>query len=112
MMVADGNHDPDEYGLPAIEAAFARRDYQWAWELAWALEPELETAGRWSELIESQQLALAAAVRLDDWLLQGHSHLLLARASLALGNHRRARQQLAESTYILTAVRGRTPAPR
>lgn len=104
-MLAESN----EFDLPAVEAAFTRQDYQHAWELAWALEPVLAIAGRWSELIEAQQLALAAAVRLDDWLLQGHSHLILARASLALGNHRRARQQLAESNYMLSAVRGRTP---
>jgi hypothetical protein len=90
--------------LAAVAAAYGRQQYRRVWELAWALEPQLSEAGRWLEVISTQKLALAAAVRLDDWLLQGHSHLALGRASAALGDARRSRQQLAEGACILRAL--------
>lgn len=92
--------------LAAVEVAFGEGRYQEVWQCAWAMEPYLGETGRWQDLISTQQLALAAALRLDDWLLQGHSHLALGRASLAIGDDRRARQQLAEGACILRAVGG------
>ncbi|MEV6410023.1 hypothetical protein [Kribbella sp. NPDC051718] len=72
------------------------------------LESRAETAEPaavdWLDLLAREKLALAMAVRLGDWMSQGYSHLALGRAALALGDHRRARQQLAEGTYILRAL--------
>ena len=93
-----------EEDLAAVRIAYAAAQYRQVWELAWALEPPLSEAGRWLDVIATQKLALAAALRLDDWLLQGHSHLALGRASAVLGDARRARQQLAEGACILRAL--------
>jgi hypothetical protein len=52
----------------------------------------------------TQKLALAAAVRLGDWLLEGQARVTLGRACLALGDVRRGGSQLAEGTVILRAL--------
>jgi len=103
-LLAEGKVGGRGEELLAVETAYASQQYRRVWELAWALEPRLSEAGRWLDVIASQKLALAAALRLDDWLLQGHSHLALGRASAVLGDARRARQQLAEGACILRAL--------
>jgi hypothetical protein len=59
----------------------------------------LPTAKTWAAWRPSRRRS-----RTGDWLLQGYSHLSLGRASLALGRHRRARQQLAEAGCILRVL--------
>ncbi|NEA37529.1 hypothetical protein [Streptomyces sp. SID13031] len=58
----------------------------------------------WPAVIATEKLALASAVRQGDWMSQGYSHLALGLAARALGDHKRARQQVAEGTYILRAL--------
>ncbi|GAA0583761.1 hypothetical protein HPO96_09435 [Kribbella sandramycini] len=58
-----------------------------------------------------EELALATAVRRADWLSQGYCHLALGLACRELGDHKRARQQLAEGAYILRALGVDTAVP-
>ena len=90
--------------LAAVEQAYDGEFPAHVWHLAWALEPYLGETCRWREWLATQQLALASALRLGDWLMQGRSHLSLGRACLAIGDVRRAHPQLAEGTYILRAL--------
>jgi hypothetical protein len=111
-LFADGNEFPaslDEPTRVALEVAAVQHAFEDgmladAWQLAWSLEPRLAETGRWQELLMTQKVALAAAVRLGDWLLEGRTRLALGRAAMELGDIRRAGHQLAEGTAILRAL--------
>ena len=51
-----------------------------AWQLPWTLAPFFSRRGRWRHYANSQQIALAAAERLDDPLARAHAHYLLGHA--------------------------------
>jgi DNA-binding SARP family transcriptional activator/tetratricopeptide (TPR) repeat protein len=51
-----------------------------AWQIPWALSPFFSRRGRWRDYIAAQEIALAAARRLDDTLALAHSHYLLGHA--------------------------------
>jgi DNA-binding SARP family transcriptional activator/tetratricopeptide (TPR) repeat protein len=51
-----------------------------AWQIPWALSPFFSRRGRWRDYIAAQEMALAAARRLDDTLALAHSHYLLGHA--------------------------------
>ena len=111
-LFADGNEFSEILGeatqialqVAAVRHAFADGMLADAWQLAWALEPRLTETGRWQEVLVTQKVALAAAVRLGDWLLEGRTRLSLGRVCLELGDIRRAGHQLAEGTLILRAL--------
>jgi hypothetical protein len=109
---ADGNEFLEILGeatqialqMAAVRHAFADGMLTDAWQLAWALEPRLAETGRWHEILVTQEVALAAAVRLGDWLFEGRTRLALGRACLELGDISRAGHQLAEGALILRAL--------
>ncbi|QNE18758.1 hypothetical protein F1D05_13665 [Kribbella qitaiheensis] len=109
---ADGNEFPvslDEATRVALEVASVQVAFDDgmltdAWELAWALEPRLAESGRWQEVLVTQKVALAAAIRLGDWLLEGQARLAIGRACLESGDFRRAGYQLAEGASILRSL--------
>jgi hypothetical protein len=109
---ADGNEFSDLLDEPtrvalevaSVRCAFEDGMFMDAWQLAWSLEQRLAGSGRWQEIVVTQQLALAAAIRLGDWLLEGRARVALGRACLALGDVRRGGPQLAEGTVILRAL--------
>jgi hypothetical protein len=111
-LFADGNEFSEILGeatqialqVAAVQHAFSDGMLTDAWQLAWSLEPRLVETGRWQEVLVTQKVALAAAVRLGDWLVEGRARLALGRASLELGDIRRAGHQLAEGTAILRAL--------
>jgi hypothetical protein len=111
-LFADGNEFPaslDEPTRIALEVAAVQHSFEdgmWAdaWQLAWSMEPRLVETGRWHEVLVTQKVALAAAVRLGDWLLEGQTRLALGRACLELGDFRRAGHQLAEGRKILRSL--------
>jgi DNA-binding SARP family transcriptional activator/tetratricopeptide (TPR) repeat protein len=51
-----------------------------AWQIPWALSPFFSRRGRGRDYIAAQEIALAAARRLDDTLALAHSHYLLGHA--------------------------------
>jgi DNA-binding SARP family transcriptional activator/tetratricopeptide (TPR) repeat protein len=51
-----------------------------AWQISWALSPFFSRRGRWRDYVAAQEMALAAARRLDDTLALAHSHYLLGHA--------------------------------
>jgi DNA-binding SARP family transcriptional activator/Tfp pilus assembly protein PilF len=51
-----------------------------AWQIAWALSPFFSRRGRSRDYVAAQEMALAAARRLDDTLALAHSHYLLGHA--------------------------------
>lgn len=109
---ADGNEfptsldEPTRIALEVVAVQHAFEDGLWtdAWQLAWAMEPRLIETGRWHEVLQTQKVALASAVRLGDWLLEGRSRMSLGRACLELGDFRRAGHQLAEGAKILRTL--------
>jgi hypothetical protein len=109
---ADGNEFSDlldestrvALEIAAVRCAFADRMLVDTWELAWSLEQRLADAGRWQDVLDTQKLALAAAVQLGDFLLEGRTRMALGRACMELGDFRRAGHQLAEGTTILRAL--------
>jgi DNA-binding SARP family transcriptional activator/tetratricopeptide (TPR) repeat protein len=51
-----------------------------AWQIPWAIGPFFSRRGRWRDYAATQQIALAAAGRLDDPLARAHAHYLLGHA--------------------------------
>jgi DNA-binding SARP family transcriptional activator/tetratricopeptide (TPR) repeat protein len=51
-----------------------------AWQIPWTLGPFFNRRGRWQDYIATQQIALAAARRLDSTLALAHAHYLLGHA--------------------------------
>jgi DNA-binding SARP family transcriptional activator/tetratricopeptide (TPR) repeat protein len=58
-----------------------------AWQLAWTLEEFLFRSGQWREWADTQQLALAAARRLDEPAAQARTHRGIASACTWLGRY-------------------------
>ncbi|HEX6685138.1 MAG TPA: AfsR/SARP family transcriptional regulator [Candidatus Limnocylindrales bacterium] len=63
-------------------------------QLAWALAPILDLRGEWSECLRTQELALAATVRLGDRELRGDVHRRISRCLIRLGRSEDAEQHL------------------
>jgi hypothetical protein len=109
---ADGNEFPvslDESTRVAVEVAAVQHAFEDgmlidAWQLAWSMEPRLVETGRWQEVLVTQKVALTAAIRLGDRLLEGQARLALGRACLEVGDVRRAGHHLAEGTQILRTL--------
>ncbi|GHJ48322.1 SARP family transcriptional regulator [Catellatospora sp. TT07R-123] len=70
------------------------------WELAWCLGNYFERQGHWHQWIESQALALAAAVRLGDAHAQARCHRALSRAHQRLDDRPAAFSHLTEALRI------------
>ncbi|WP_422770519.1 AfsR/SARP family transcriptional regulator [Plantactinospora sp. WMMC1484] len=59
----------------------------YAWQIAWTLNTFLAPSGLWQEQLATQQVALAAAEKIDDVAGQAATNRLLARAFTRLGQH-------------------------
>jgi DNA-binding SARP family transcriptional activator/tetratricopeptide (TPR) repeat protein len=66
--------------LALIGYADAHRFDVHAWQIPWALNPFFSRRGRSHDYVAAQEMALAAARRLDDTLALAHSHYLLGHA--------------------------------
>jgi DNA-binding SARP family transcriptional activator/tetratricopeptide (TPR) repeat protein len=77
----------------AARAGFDRR----CWELAWCLVVYFDLRGHPDELIATQTIALAAAVRLDDAFAQTRTHLFLGRTTMGLHRFDEAHAHLREA---------------
>ncbi|GIG87735.1 AfsR/SARP family transcriptional regulator [Plantactinospora endophytica] len=66
----------------------------YAWQIAWTLNTFLAPRGLWQEQLASQQVALAAAEKIDDVAGQAATNRLLARAFTRLGQHDTAEYRL------------------
>ncbi|MEV4756895.1 BTAD domain-containing putative transcriptional regulator [Micromonospora sp. NPDC049559] len=64
------------------------------WRLAWTVTDHLSRQARWSEEVNAQRLALAAARRLADGRALGHAHRGLGRAYAHLDRHDEADEHL------------------
>jgi DNA-binding SARP family transcriptional activator/Tfp pilus assembly protein PilF len=73
----------------------------YTWQLAWALDPFHSYQARWQDKITVHRMALAAAERLGDRALRGHSHRNLGQAFQHLGDEQRAIEhfELAQRLY-------------
>ena len=56
-----------------------------AWQIPWTLGPFFNRRGRWQDYTATQQIALAAATRLDDTLALAHAHHLLGHVQSQTG---------------------------
>ncbi len=70
--------------VAVIRLAAARRCHAQAWALCWTIADYLDWRGRWRELADTQQTALAAACALDDASRQADAHRTIARAAIQL----------------------------
>jgi tetratricopeptide (TPR) repeat protein len=77
-------------GLAAAPAGFASH----AWQLGWILSVYLERQGRWSDWVQLQRAALAAATELTDQTAIARSHRALGTALIPLGSHDEASSHL------------------
>lgn len=66
----------------------------YAWQIAWALNTFLAPRGLWQDQLASQQVALAAAEKINDLAGQAAANRLLARALTRLGDHDAAEDRL------------------
>ena len=58
-----------------------------AWQIPWTLSPFFSRRGRWRDYAATQQIALAAAGRLDDQLALAHTHYLLGHAQAEMDDY-------------------------
>jgi DNA-binding SARP family transcriptional activator/tetratricopeptide (TPR) repeat protein len=65
---------------------------EYTWQLAWALDPFHNSQARWQDKLAVHRTALAAAEKLGNLALQGHSHRNLGQAYRHLGEARQARE--------------------
>jgi DNA-binding SARP family transcriptional activator/tetratricopeptide (TPR) repeat protein len=72
--------------LTLIGFAEANQFDTYAWQLPWALGPFFHRRGRLRAYANIQQIALAAARRLDDTLALAHAHHLLGHAQLQMSD--------------------------
>ncbi|MBM2614792.1 tetratricopeptide repeat protein [Actinoplanes sp. LDG1-06] len=75
----------------------------YTWQLASALTNVLDRVGRWDELIETHEAALAAARRLGDRAGQAHAHRGLARAYTRTGRYDDAYRHLDDTLRLFAA---------
>jgi tetratricopeptide (TPR) repeat protein/transcriptional regulator with XRE-family HTH domain len=78
------------------QAAAQGYDVQ-SWQLAWALSTFLDRQGRWTQLAEAWQIAVAAADRIADPVARAHARRRLATADIRLGRYARADAHLHEA---------------
>jgi DNA-binding SARP family transcriptional activator len=73
----------------------------YTWQLAWALDPFHNSQARWQDKVAVHRIALAAAERLADPALRGHSHRNLGQAFQHLGDKQQAMEhfELAQQLY-------------
>jgi DNA-binding SARP family transcriptional activator/tetratricopeptide (TPR) repeat protein len=76
--------------IALIGQAYAEGFDEHAWQLPWTLSPFFSRRGRLQEYVASQEVALAAARRLDDQLAQAHAHHLLGQAQAWLEDYESA----------------------
>lgn len=74
---------------------------EYTWQLAWALDPFHNSQARWLEKLAVHRMALAAAEKLANPALQGHSHRNLGQAFRLLGDEQQAMEhfELAQQLY-------------
>ncbi|HYB18167.1 MAG TPA: BTAD domain-containing putative transcriptional regulator [Streptosporangiaceae bacterium] len=58
-----------------------------AWQIPWTLGPYFSRRSRWRDYVATQQIALAAARRLDDTLALAHTHYLLGHAQAHMDDY-------------------------
>jgi DNA-binding SARP family transcriptional activator len=90
--------------LTLIRFAYAEGFDAHAWQLSWALALFFVRRGRWQDLLASQQIAVAAAMRLGDTRALSQAHYYLGYAYALLGDYEacepQVRQALAECREI------------
>lgn len=86
--------------LAAVDLAVVSGWDTHAWQLPWTLSTFLTRSGRWDLRASTQQIALAAAKRLDDHTAQAAALHLLGRAHSLSGNHPQAMQHLDEALAL------------
>jgi DNA-binding SARP family transcriptional activator/tetratricopeptide (TPR) repeat protein len=85
----------ERQGLEAAIAAAAAAGLDlYAWQISWTLVDFLHWRGHWNSLIATQNIALAAAHRLNEWAGAAVAHRSLARAYAELGELRHASTHL------------------
>jgi DNA-binding SARP family transcriptional activator/tetratricopeptide (TPR) repeat protein len=62
----------------------------YAWQIPWTLSPYLNRRGWWRPYVATQQVALAAARRLDDTVALAHAHYLLGHAQAQMDDYEQA----------------------
>jgi tetratricopeptide (TPR) repeat protein len=67
---------------------------EYTWQLAWALDPFHNSQARWQDKVAVHRKALAAAEKLKDPALRGHSHRNLGQAFGVLGDEQQAIEHL------------------
>ena len=76
--------------LALIGYADTHRFDSHAWQIPWTLGPFFNRRGRWQDYTATQQIALAAATRLDDTLALAHAHHLLGHVQSQTGAYEAA----------------------
>lgn len=66
--------------LSAISQAAAEGFEKHAWQLAWAMTDYFHRSGHWRDIVNTQNIALAAARRLGDTAAEANAHRLAGRA--------------------------------
>lgn len=101
-----------EWGVlvAAIGLAAARRRHAQVWHLSWAIADYLDWRGRWRELADTQQAALAAARELGIVSRQADAHRTMARAAIQLGSFNMARGHLSQALRLYGQAGNRTAA--
>ncbi|WP_230416568.1 AfsR/SARP family transcriptional regulator [Micromonospora tarapacensis] len=82
--------------LQAAETGFEA----YSWQIAWTLNTFLAPRGLWQEQLATQQVALAAAEKIDDVAGQAATNRLLARAFTRLGQHDTAEYRLGRALEL------------
>jgi DNA-binding SARP family transcriptional activator/Tfp pilus assembly protein PilF len=78
-----------------------------AWQIPWTLGPFFNRRGRWRSYAASQQIALAAAQRLDDTLALAHTHHLLGHAQLQMNDYEAAEPNFRQALDLFRELRDR-----
>jgi tetratricopeptide (TPR) repeat protein len=74
------------------------------WQLAWTLFNALLRHGYWTDLLATQEAALAAAQRLQHPGAQAHSHRRLATTLIELGREDQAREHFSHAMALYTSL--------
>jgi DNA-binding SARP family transcriptional activator/Tfp pilus assembly protein PilF len=86
--------------LVLINQAYAEGFDAHAWQIPWTLSSFFARRGRQQDYVASQQIALAAAVRLEDQLGQAHAHHLLGHAQSQGGDYEAAEPNVRQALNI------------
>jgi DNA-binding SARP family transcriptional activator/tetratricopeptide (TPR) repeat protein len=93
--------------LTLIDYASANGFDTHAWQIPWTLGPFFNRRGRWRSYAASQQIALAAAQRLDDTLALAHTHHLLGHAQLQMNDYEAAEPNFRQALDLFRELRDR-----